>query len=160
MNFKTSVRTCLKEKYSTFQGRASRSEFWFFTLFIILFNIALEIILSLAPDNLLLIIIYALASLAVILPNFAVTARRLHDTRRTGWWQIAPIVSGTPFYFAVANSQTLEALIFSFFLGIVALIFSIVLLVFLIQKGTECNNRFGLPPFIEDWKKYKEEDIS
>ena len=34
MTFSDAVRTCLKVKYATFQGRASRSEYWWFMLFI------------------------------------------------------------------------------------------------------------------------------
>jgi uncharacterized membrane protein YhaH (DUF805 family) len=32
------------------------------------------------------------ASLALLLPTWAVTVRRLHDTGRTGWWALVPIV--------------------------------------------------------------------
>ena len=37
MNFQTSVKTCFK-KYTTFGGRASRSEFWYFYLFILILS--------------------------------------------------------------------------------------------------------------------------
>ena len=42
MDFKDSIKTCLKEKYASFSGRASRSEFWFFYLFgIVIYGICI-----------------------------------------------------------------------------------------------------------------------
>ena len=39
MDFMTSVKTCLAEKYAEFNGRASRPEFWWFVLFCLIVNV-------------------------------------------------------------------------------------------------------------------------
>ena len=43
MTFKTAIRTCFG-KYATFKGRATRPEYWYFVLFIVLGGIATSII--------------------------------------------------------------------------------------------------------------------
>jgi len=116
MDFQTSIVTCLTKKYCTFQGRASRSEFWFFIFFFWIFIIALEIIVIFIPTN--LFQIFYVLRLPLLLPLIAVTTRRLHDGDNSGWWLI----------------------IFFIPLGL------IVLLVFLALKGTNGENRFGSPP--------------
>ena len=65
--------------YVTFQGRASRSEFWWFFLF----QVIVLVIASVLGD-----IVNLLVSLALLLPALAVGARRLHDVGRSGWWQL------------------------------------------------------------------------
>jgi len=85
MDFKTAVITCLT-KYANFQGRASRSEFWWFYLFtVIVMGIAsLVSDLSGDPND----ILGTLATFALILPSLAAGCRRLHDIGRSGWWQL------------------------------------------------------------------------
>ena len=89
MNFQTSIKTCFN-KYADFSGRALRSEFWWFVLFSLLGGIVSVIIdvmilgysiESNGPINLIF-------TVALILPGIAVTARRLHDVNRSGWWQL------------------------------------------------------------------------
>ena len=41
MGFSEAVRTCLKLKYATFEGRAARSEYWYFMLFVLLVAVVL-----------------------------------------------------------------------------------------------------------------------
>jgi uncharacterized membrane protein YhaH (DUF805 family) len=60
-----------------------------------------------------------LYGLALFVPNIAVTARRLHDTDRSGWWQL---------------------------LILIPLIGFIILVVFLGQEGERESNRFGAIP--------------
>ena len=78
MNFGQAIATCLG-KYATFSGRASRPEFWWFTLFQLLVGLATSMLSETA---------YALAGLALLLPALAVGTRRLHDIGRSGWWQL------------------------------------------------------------------------
>lgn len=78
MTFTESISTCFR-KYATFDGTASRSEYWWFFLFLVL----AAAILSLASDTL-----TAIFNLATIIPSLAAGARRLHDTDRSGWWQL------------------------------------------------------------------------
>ncbi len=78
LTFFESIRVCLT-KYAEFNGRASRSEFWWFALFITLVTSAL-VYLSEALSSIFLI--------AILLPLLAAGARRLHDTGKSGWWQL------------------------------------------------------------------------
>ena len=82
MTFAESIRVCFA-KYADFNGTASRSEFWWFMLFVFIVAVALNYI---SPT------VGAIFGLAVLLPELAVGARRLHDTGRSGWWQLLLIV--------------------------------------------------------------------
>lgn len=116
MGFMDSVKTCFS-KYVVFSGRASRSEYWWFQLFIILTAFILgfvEGILGVGG------ILSGLFSLAILLPAISVVVRRLHDTDRSGWW---------------------------YWIALIPLIGTIVLIVFFCQRGTNGANRFGEDPF-------------
>ena len=79
MSFAQSIITCFK-KYADFKGRASRSEYWWFALFISLFGSYLI--------NQVEGIWKILTYLGLIIPLMSVGTRRLHDTGRSGWWQL------------------------------------------------------------------------
>ncbi|MFY8041399.1 MAG: DUF805 domain-containing protein [Rhodoferax sp.] len=82
MSFQEAIRVCFS-KYADFSGRATRSEYWWFFLFTVLVSIALSMISPL---------ISGLFSLGTLLPSIAAAARRLHDTGRSGWWQLIVLV--------------------------------------------------------------------
>jgi uncharacterized membrane protein YhaH (DUF805 family) len=71
-------------KYVTFKGRASRSEYWYFVLFYV--SLFLILILGAFDTGGVIGFIGLLAILASIIPFYSVTARRLHDTGKSGWW--------------------------------------------------------------------------
>lgn len=103
-------------KYATFTGRAGRQEFWTFYLV----NVVIGVILSMIghqgnEPGILGIIFY----IAIILPSLAVTARRLHDIGRSGWWQL---------------------------LTLIAMVGGIVVLIMCALRGQESSNQFGDPP--------------
>jgi uncharacterized membrane protein YhaH (DUF805 family) len=81
-------------KYVTFSGRSSRSAYWWWALFGLLAVVAayiVDAILGTFP------LFYAILALGLLLPNLAVTVRRLHDTGRSGWWiliALIPFVGG------------------------------------------------------------------
>ena len=79
MTFFESIQTCFMKKYATFDGTASRSEYWWFVLFQSLVGIAA----SLVSEKL-----NGLAGLVFLLPSIAAATRRLHDTDRSGWLQL------------------------------------------------------------------------
>ena len=82
MTFIESIQTCF-QKYATFDGTARRSEYWWFALFSIIANLVLgEISTTLG----------AVFVLATVIPSIAVATRRLHDTDRSGWWQLISLV--------------------------------------------------------------------
>ena len=76
MTFSDSIKTCFS-KYATFEGRAKRSEYWWFWL--------LTFAVGYIP------VIGWIASLSAIIPIIAAGVRRLHDTNHCGWWLLCPI---------------------------------------------------------------------
>ncbi|GAA4716281.1 DUF805 domain-containing protein [Isoptericola chiayiensis] len=130
MGFGEAVRTVFG-KYATFSGRARRSEYWWWYLFVLLVSIALSILVavfggySIDADTGMpvfefgsALLIFA-AWLLFVIPNIAVTVRRLHDTDRSGFW---------------------------WFIGFVPLVGWIILLVLMVLEGTQGPNRFGPDP--------------
>jgi len=124
MEMVTAVKTVLG-KYATFSGRAARPEYWWW----VLATVILFFVLGLVDGALVAPMmgfeafepnagqpLSVIASLGLLIPNLAVAARRLHDTDRSGWWLL---------------------------LGLIPVIGSLVLIFFLVQKGTEGSNRFG-----------------
>lgn len=86
--------TNVLKKYADFSGRARRQEYWMFTLFQVAVVIVLAIIDFALETYPLLVGIYVLGTL---LPNLAVTVRRLHDLGKSGWWYFiafVPFVGG------------------------------------------------------------------
>ena len=91
MDFMTSVKTVFS-KYADFNGRAIRSEFWWFILFCIVVGLVLGML-----DTMLFgygsIGLFALVfQLGTIIPSLSVGARRLHDIGKSGWWQLLMFV--------------------------------------------------------------------
>ena len=69
--------------YANFNGRARRSEYWYF----VLLN-SLVSLLSATP----LALLVGLYSLAVLVPSLAAAVRRLHDTGRSGLWLLLMLI--------------------------------------------------------------------
>lgn len=114
-------------QYATFTGRARRREYWMFALFNAVIIFVLAILAGMLSPNMdqtgpslnLGTALYGLYTLAVFIPSLAVTARRLHDTGRSGWWQLINLVP---------------------FVG------SIILLIFAVQDSQPGSNRWGTNP--------------
>ena len=76
--------------FGNFNGRASRSEFWWFQMFLLIFYFfvfVLSIRLPIVGPML-----AGLVLLANLLPSLAVLARRLHDSDKSGWWVLIAFV--------------------------------------------------------------------
>ena len=72
------------KRYTDFSGRASRQQYWMFILFVMIISFVLALI-----DTLLgMIALYAIFNLIIFIPSLSIAARRLHDTGRSGWWQL------------------------------------------------------------------------
>lgn len=88
------------KKYAVFEGRATRSEFWYFVLFNILISSGIGFVSGI------LAIIYVLA---VFIPGLSLTVRRLHDSGKSGWWiliTLIPVIGALVLIiFTVADSQ-------------------------------------------------------
>ena len=74
-SFIGAIKTCFN-KYATFEGRAGRSEYWFWYLFTLIVGLAIGWIPVLGW----------IVSLATIIPSLAVFVRRMHDIGRSGFW--------------------------------------------------------------------------
>ncbi len=83
MSFMDAVKAVLTN-YVGFSGRARRSEFWWYVLFLVIVDVVAMILNNLVGTT----IISTIVGLALLLPNLAVGARRLHDTGHSGWWQL------------------------------------------------------------------------
>jgi uncharacterized membrane protein YhaH (DUF805 family) len=102
------------KKYADFTGRARRKEYWMFVLFYLIFYVVtIGIDMALGTT-----FIAAIFSLGLLLPSLAIGARRLHDTGRSGWWQL---------------------------IGFIPLIGAIVLIVFWCQDSQD-ENDYGANP--------------
>ena len=104
---------CLKN-YANFNGRARPKEFWFFYLGLVICNILSMIIDAILGTE---IVFYLITTLALTIPLLAVSARRLHDTNRSGWWYLISLT----------------------IIGIIPLI------IWWSQSGDSNNNQYGEP---------------
>ena len=89
MSFPDAVRSGL-QNYANFSGRARRSEYWWFVVFVALAIVVVavvDIVIGTFP------ILYLLTALALIAPGLGVAVRRMHDTGHSGWWTLVPVVS-------------------------------------------------------------------
>jgi uncharacterized membrane protein YhaH (DUF805 family) len=145
MGFSDALKTCFT-KYADFSGRALRSEFWWWYLFTFISGFVLTsldiAVFDLAWDE--IGPLSALFSLVTFVPTLAVTARRLHDGDRSGWWQIWPAPAFIVVLLGVAISDGFGGL-----LALVAGLFFFVFLYWLIVKGTNGDNRFGPNPLAQ-----------
>ena len=121
-NFDRYYVNTLKERYADFQGRARRSEFWYFYLFYVLIIIGSSFSLSMLKESLALTVTMILV-FAHVLPLFSVVVRRLHDTNRSGWW---------------------------FFISLIPVIGTLLLIAFLVQDSVEGENEWGPNPKYDD----------
>jgi uncharacterized membrane protein YhaH (DUF805 family) len=88
MNFFEAVESNLRN-YATFSGRATRSEFWYWTLPVVIINVVLGIVderLSPGTEFGALSWVTMIFFLVSLIPTLAVSIRRLHDIDRSGWW--------------------------------------------------------------------------
>ncbi len=106
------------KNYVNFSGRACRSEYWFWVVWMIILGIITAVIDHTVLSEMEWSPVNTIFNLATFLPSLALGIRRLHDIDRTGWW-------------------TLIAL---------TIIGLILLLVWACMKGTTGQNRFGHDP--------------
>ena len=91
------------KKYADFEGRARRSEYWYYTLMNIILMVSLQILIFVcaASDagivSAIFGILYFIYALATLIPSLAVAVRRLHDIGKSGWMILVgliPLVGG------------------------------------------------------------------
>ena len=120
MTFAQSISTCFR-KYFTFSGRALRSEFWWFMLFYVIVGISAGVldaaIFGFNEND--QTPISSIFYLLMFFPMISVHVRRLHDVGRSGWW---------------------------YWLGLIPLIGWIVEIYWLVSRGSENPNAYGMSP--------------
>jgi uncharacterized membrane protein YhaH (DUF805 family) len=90
------------KKYGLIRGRSRRREFWYFLLFYVLTSLAAY---GLGKWTGLSTSLETVVKVLLICPSIAVSIRRLHDTNRSGWWVLLPIV---PILFYAQDSEQHE----------------------------------------------------
>jgi len=121
MNFSESISTCFR-KFVSAKGRASRSEYWWFQLFLYLLSfITIFVDILIFSDNVMenaIFPINTITSLITLLPAVCVFIRRLHDVNRSGWWILISFTC----------------------IGIIPLLYWVII------KGTDGSNDYGDDP--------------
>ncbi|PRY26179.1 uncharacterized membrane protein YhaH (DUF805 family) [Aliiruegeria haliotis] len=105
MDFRTSIRTCLS-KFATFSGRAPRSEYWWFLLFVVLVSFVASVLdqamFGVDPETGEPGGAFAgIWQLAMFLPLLSAGWRRLQDTGRPGWYLLIPMLISLAFMISV-----------------------------------------------------------
>jgi uncharacterized membrane protein YhaH (DUF805 family) len=104
------------ERYTKFDGRADRGEFWWFVLANFILYVVLAILMNVSS---IFVLVYFAVAIGLIVPSLAVAIRRLHDTNKSGWFLL---------------------------LGLIPLIGAIILIVFYATAGDSGDNNYGAPP--------------
>ncbi len=118
MSFTDAIRSVLSQ-YVGFSGRARRSEYWYWTLFVVILGVVANLLDgAVSSGNSRSYLFSGILNLALLLPNLGVAVRRLHDTSRSGWWIL---------------------------IGLIPIIGAIVLLVFYVQDS-HADNQYGPSP--------------
>ena len=124
MGFSDALQNVLMNNYANLNGRASRSEYWWFVLFNFIVNIV-TLVIDLTLGSMITYdmgYVGLIAFLALLLPTVSVSVRRLHDIGKSGWWILLAIIP-------IVN-----------FIGI------FVIIVFTIMEGEEQPNQYGHVP--------------
>lgn len=123
-------------KYAVFSGRSRRVEYWYFLLFCGLLGIVEgpveDLFEGLFEAGFLVDIIGILFTVAVIIPEMAVTTRRFHDIDKSGWWGM---------------------------LHFIPIIGTVVVLIWMLKPGTSGPNRFGNDPRDDDFVNKQSLDV-
>jgi len=138
MGFAEAVKSCMTSRYVAFKGRASRSEYWWFSLFTMLIYVSACVPLVVIAANqkaagqrpadsmafVLFALLLGLSFLVLLLPAISVSVRRLHDLDWRGWWYLILLVP---------------------YLGTLA---ALVMVIGFCFRGTAGANRFGEDPLL------------
>lgn len=162
LGFTEAIKICLR-KFFDFTGRARRSEYWWFSLFISIVSAVCSFL-----DGLLLVavnveFVSTVASVLLFCPALAVGFRRLHDIGRSGWWlgavyalvavSVISVLFMTGFDFGLlmdsesmirtlSGTQRLIALL-PFIAGVVL---CFIVFIFSLQDSHREENRYGRSP--------------
>ncbi len=140
MGFREAVTVCIQDYY-TFSGRACRPECWWFFLFVVVGSVLLSAIDAVIFGEDMLLGLSGLFALLTLLPQIAVAWRRMHDTGRPGWLNLLAVVPIVRQLIILPKDPILEIV-----LGIVSLVLTLVVLVWLALPSQPGLNRYGPEP--------------
>lgn len=144
------------QKYADFSGRAPRAEYWWYVLAMVVASIVINIVESILGINRMVAGVYGpitvLLMLGILIPSIAAGVRRLHDTNRSGWWILLPVV---PYCLAFAlggaamlgGGGSMTGLGIAGIFLMIGVACAIALLVFYVLPGTPGDNRYGPNPY-------------
>lgn len=158
------------KRYADFNGRSRRSEFWMFVLLQIVVFLAFVVLMigaggalfftsgdpagAIAAGGamLLLVLVFGIYWLGTLIPYYAVTVRRLHDTNRSGWWAFGPLLlSIVTQVFAGAAAVTGDAVAITMVVGLLSIVnfgLGIVVLVFMCSTARRVPTSTATTPNI------------
>lgn len=91
--FKTYFLDTITKHFFDFKGRATRKQFWLFTLFNVIFLVILTALGTVSGSvGTLFRTLYYIYSLVLLLPSLGLTVRRLHDINFRGWWVLLAFI--------------------------------------------------------------------
>lgn len=137
--------------YMNFRGRAVRAEYWWWVLFAFIVAVVAAVLDALifwgwenGPFGL-------VTSLALFFPGLSITVRRLHDTNRSGWWVLLPLIPLILTIVGFIAAVTLDP--FNWFRGpgllyiggpaLLLIAAFVIIMVFMFLPSNPGNNRFG-----------------
>jgi len=161
MGFVEAIESCYKN-YFNFSGRATRSEYWYFVLWLLIVMITMVIAVGIgafylkmhnfvpAAAALIFGLITVLLLLGSLVPGYSAQVRRLHDMGRSGWWvgayfllSSANEIDNLATHKALVASPDLGGLLFRLVFDLVVLGLGLVIFIFQVQPSREENNRFA-----------------
>ncbi len=149
------------KRYTDFSGRSTRSAYWFWQLASFLINILVQLLylvvgmMAVVNENIggglaiLLIVLSILWSLVIIIPNLALSVRRLHDIGKSGWNLFLPLIPVLVFVVCSvlcveASESTANVLGVVIFVSVLALVVTcIMLFVYTVLDSQKGTNKWG-----------------
>ena len=120
VTFQEAVIRAIKDNYCNFNGRASRSEYWWYCLFAVILGVVISVVFSFSQTA--VSVVSGIVNLALLLPGLGLCVRRLHDVGKSGWW---------------------------IFLAFIPVIGAIVLIIWFCQPSQPQTNAYGPEPNLE-----------
>lgn len=119
VSFSQAVRMAF-DSYCRFQGRSSRSEYWWWVLFVTILSFCIGIIEGILGFSMTAVqTTSGILSLVLLLPGLGLSVRRLHDIGKSGWWVL---------------------------LGFIPVVGAIILIIWFAQNSQMQDNQYGPVP--------------
>ena len=147
MNFWQAVASGFSN-YVKFSGRAIRSEYWYWILFVSMVTLAATL-LDVAIVKHRHGPLERVWQLVTFLPGLALAVRRLHDIDRSAWWIALPL-SVIGVFAAILLLFTVSNILLPIMMAFIAICIFVVLINWFCLPGTPGPNRYGADPFGPD----------